>query len=253
MVSSKPPWTTSVPERSPAAQDLGPTYIKRLNRNTGALTIEELSGEQFTELVNEASGSSVMWDDESIEVAYEDRSEAPRYDINPASDNLEPEECIPPRLWRELQMQYQSGSAQGQDKAIAALQEHWGDPDPNDPTLYASLSLDDPSRRKALFALAESIASIDWDNTWKWGGVAPAVRLYGVLRRALGLETPGGWEPPELPSGRALRGPALDWVGKLGQTCWPSQFAGIKALAFHRASPQEARVIEREVYAETRR
>lgn len=234
-----PPWTTLAPSREPVAQGLGAITITRTKN--GVSTTEIIEGDAYTELVNEASRSSVMWDDESIGVQYDDRSEAPRYDINPAADNLEPEECIPPSLWRKLQMQFQSGSAESQDRVIASLQAYWDRLDP-----------DDPSKRRALFALAESVVSIDWDNTWKWGGVTPAVRVYGVLRRKMGLETPGGWEPPELPSMRSLRTPAVGWIGELQQHVWPSQYAGIQALALHRASPSQARAIEEAVYADTR-
>lgn len=237
--SPAPPFIGLPPNRAPVAQGLGAITITRTKN--GVSTTETIEGDVHTGLVNEASRSSVMWDDESIEVIYDDRSQAPRYDINPAVDNLEPEQCIPSRLWRWFVQAYTIGGFPDQDDALDRLEAHWDNLDP-----------DGPSKRKALFALAEDIVSNDLSGVWKCLGIAPAVRVYGVLRQMLGVETPGGWEPPELPSLSTLRIPATKWVGQLQEHCWPSQYAGIEALAFHRASPGEARAIEQEAFAASR-
>lgn len=235
-----PPWTITPQNSGPVAQDLGPVTVTRRHRD-GSVTTETIEGDMYTELVNEASRNSVVWDDESMRVVYDDREEAPRSDLNPAADNLEPEQCISPRLWAQIVHVFSGGNAENKENAVEALEVYWEQLDP-----------DDSSKRKALYALAEGIVSEDWDNTWKWGGVTPATRVYGVLRRMLELETPGGWEPPELPGLSTLRSPAEEWVSKLEKSCWPSQAAGIKALAFNRASPSEARVVEQEAYAASR-
>jgi hypothetical protein len=252
---AEPLWMRDVPEPAPVvARELAATYVTRHNRETGALTRQEVSGAEFAEMVEAASRQSAVWTPEDVGVQYETdvpwgswaaEEETRSFRSAFADDNAWPDEAS--QNWRDLVLAW-SLVSHADDVMDALLGSETEIPESAqyaveqmEALAEALADVTDGQARTVARALARRIVHFGVQVRTEPGEL-PTEALSDSLAWFLGVDNTGGWDA-ELPSADGLKHAVSEWVGKVtaARGVWKSQAAAIKALVLQRADPRAAK------------